>query len=178
MAIPWAPRPLQLCDPERCREAEPRFGQQGTLVETPVLVIGRPCTISVCGAARLRMRITFIGMACVDHIGHRMPDALSTLGVDVQHSADLDPRLEPGLSVILSRGDDRTILTQPGAIAALWARRVTDDLPMLQRLFMSPVALGKRRGPGARSATSCASQPASMLGLTQGLGRRGERYTP
>jgi len=114
---------LILSDPN----LEPRFGQQETLVEAADLTIGSSSAIFACGAARLGLRVAFIGVAGPDHFGRFMLDALRERGVDVSPVL-VDPRLRTGLSVILARGSDRAILTYPGAISALRSDQVTDHL--------------------------------------------------
>jgi sugar/nucleoside kinase (ribokinase family) len=56
-----------------------------------------------------------------------MLNAMKGRGVDTS-PVIIDPQIHTGLSVILSRGADRAILTYPGAMAALAAEQVTDDL--------------------------------------------------
>jgi sugar/nucleoside kinase (ribokinase family) len=103
------------------------FGQQETLVERAVLTVGSSSAIFACGAARLGLRVGFIGVVGDDLFGRFRLDALRAHGVDVSPVV-VDPALQTGFSVILSRGADRAIITYPGAMAALRAGQVTDDL--------------------------------------------------
>jgi sugar/nucleoside kinase (ribokinase family) len=105
----------------------PHFGQYETLVEDASLTIGGSAAIFACGAARLGLRVAFVGVVGNDEFGRFMTQALATRGVDVS-PVIVNPSFGTGLSVILSRGTDRAILTYPGAIAALQAEQVSDPL--------------------------------------------------
>jgi len=111
---------------------EPRFGQHETLVENATLTVGSSAAIFACGAARLGLRVGFIGVVGADFFGRFMLDALEKREVDVSNII-VDPEQETGLSVILSRGADRAILTHVGAIDALRADHIPDDLLHLAR---------------------------------------------
>lgn len=103
------------------------FGQQETLVEGLALTIGSSSAIFACGAARLGLRVGFVGVVGDDLFGHFMLGAMRERGVDVT-PVIVDPTRRTGLSVILSRGADRAILTYQGAIAALQAAQIGDTL--------------------------------------------------
>lgn len=104
---------------------EPRFGQQEVLVETAALTIGSSSAIFACGAARLGLRVAFIGICGEDIFGKYMLESLAERGVDVS-PVIIDPAQQTGLSVILNRGADRAILTHMGSIASLRAGQVSD----------------------------------------------------
>jgi len=106
---------------------EPAFGQAETLVDAADLTIGSSAAIMACGAARLGLRTAFVGIVGDDLFGRFMLDAMQQRGVDVS-ACHRDPSLRTGLSVILSRPDDRAILTYPGAIPALTAAHVPERL--------------------------------------------------
>jgi len=114
----------------RGRDVQPVFGQAEVLVDTATLTIGASSAIMACGAARLGLRIAFIGLVGEDQFGHYMLAAMAERGVDVS-CCILDPELHTGLSVILSQPHDRAILTYLGAISALRAEQV--DRGMLRR---------------------------------------------
>jgi sugar/nucleoside kinase (ribokinase family) len=108
-------------------DLEPLFDQHETLVDSAHLTIGSSCAIFACGAARLGLRVAIIGIVGKDLFGDFMLTEMQRRGVDISHVI-LDPSCETGLSVILSRGQDRAILTHMGSIDALQATQVTDDL--------------------------------------------------
>ncbi|MCX6036363.1 MAG: sugar kinase [Chloroflexi bacterium] len=108
-------------------EVVPSFGQIEKLVDSAALTVGSSSAIFACGAARLGLRITFIGICGDDTFGRFMLAEMNTHGVDTS-SVLVRPGGQTGLSVILNRGTDRAILTYPGLIPALTADDITDDL--------------------------------------------------
>jgi sugar/nucleoside kinase (ribokinase family) len=107
----------------------PAFGQVEQLVDSADLVVGSSSAIFACGAARLGLKVAFVGICGADIFGRFMLDEMSQRGVDVS-GVTVDPALPTGLSVILNRpgGDgvpgDRAILTALGAIDRLRAEQV------------------------------------------------------
>jgi sugar/nucleoside kinase (ribokinase family) len=111
-------------------DLEPKFGQQEVLVDSFELTIGSSSAIFACGLARLGGRVLFVGVVGEDLFGNFMIEALHQRGIDTS-SVIVEPNERTGISIILTRGADRAILTYPGAIAKLTAEKVSDDL--LQR---------------------------------------------
>lgn len=105
----------------------PAFGQVERLVDDTELTIGGSGAIVACGAAALGLRTAIVGVVGDDVFGRFMLDALSERGVDVA-AVVVDPGVRTGLTVILSRPEDRAILTFPGAISALKAADVPREL--------------------------------------------------
>ena len=99
-------------------DVTPVFGQVEKMVEDAVLSIGSSSCIFACGAARLGLRVAFIGKVGADEFGRFMREQLVNRQVDISGLV-VDPRLKTGLSVILSRGSDRAILTYAGTIPEL-----------------------------------------------------------
>ncbi|GAA3356016.1 PfkB family carbohydrate kinase [Streptomyces antimycoticus] len=71
--------------------------------------------------------MAFAGRVGDDGAGHYMRDQLAAQGVDVS-GLHLDPSLPTPLTVIVTRGDDRAILTAPGTLAATSGRDVPEHL--------------------------------------------------
>ncbi len=107
-------------------DVEPAFGQVEKLVESAVLTIGSSSVITACGAARLGLRVAFIGNGD-DVFGRFMLDEMQKRGVDIGNVIVAEGE-STGLSVILNRGVDRAILTHPGLIPALSADDIPDSL--------------------------------------------------
>jgi len=129
-------------------DLEVEFGQVETLVKDSALTIGSSSAIFACGAARLGLRVAFIGMVGDDLFGRFMLEALRERAVDISNVC-VDPSLDTGFSVILNRGSDRAILTYPGAMGALRAEQVTDDLLLQARhLHVASYFLQTRLQPG------------------------------
>ena len=99
------------------------FGQAETLVDGIFLTVGSSSAITACGAARLGLRVGFVGVVGDDESGRFMLRSLAERGIDVD-ACLVDPARPTGASVILGRGDDRAILTAIGAIDALRASDV------------------------------------------------------
>ena len=98
-------------------DVTPAFGQREKLVAGATLTVGSSAGIFACGAARLGLRTAFLGLVGDDEFGAFMRRALAERGVDVGGIATSD--VGTGLGVILSRDDDRAILTYLGSIGAL-----------------------------------------------------------
>jgi len=105
---------LVLADPELV----PEFGQAERLIERAELTIGGSGAIMACGAARLGLQTALAAVSGDDLFGRFMAEALTERGVELGGMI-VDPALQTGLTVILSRPEDRAILTFPGAIAEL-----------------------------------------------------------
>ncbi|MEO8357637.1 MAG: sugar kinase [Chloroflexota bacterium] len=108
-------------------DVTPSFNQVEKLVDSAALTIGSSSAIFACGAARLGLRVAFIGVCGDDIFGHFMLDEMQKRGVDVSNVI-IRKDGQTGLSVILNQGVDRAILTHPGLIAALRASDISDDL--------------------------------------------------
>jgi sugar/nucleoside kinase (ribokinase family) len=108
-------------------DVAPEFGQVEKLVDTAALTVGSSSAIFACGAARLGLRVAFIGVCGDDLFGHFMFDEMQKRGVDVSHVI-VRQGGQTGLSVILNRGTDRAILTYPGLISALLASDIPEAL--------------------------------------------------
>jgi sugar/nucleoside kinase (ribokinase family) len=101
----------------------PAFGQVERLVDEARLVVGASAAIMACGLARLGLRVALAAVVGDDPFARFMREALAERGV-VTSGLVTDPVLATGVSVILSRGADRAILTAPGAIGAMTAALV------------------------------------------------------
>jgi sugar/nucleoside kinase (ribokinase family) len=104
----------------------PEFGQIEKLVDSFSLTIGSSAAIFSCGAARLGLRTAFAGVCARDVFGSFMLDEMQKRSVDVRGVLLKDG--QTGLSVILSTGSDRAILTFAGLIPALRAEDIPDSL--------------------------------------------------
>jgi sugar/nucleoside kinase (ribokinase family) len=105
----------------------PEFGQRERVVDDPRLVVGGSASITACAAARLGLRTAFVGAVGDDIFGRFMLESMTELGVEMSGCVVL-PDTPTGVTVALIRGDDRAILTAPGAIARLRAEHVPEEL--------------------------------------------------
>jgi sugar/nucleoside kinase (ribokinase family) len=108
-------------------DVKPEFNQVEKLVDSAGLTIGSSSAIFACGAARLGLRVAFIGVCGEDIFGRFMLEEMQKREVDVSNVI-VRKDGQTGLSVILSSGDDRAILTHPGLIAALRTSDIPDGL--------------------------------------------------
>jgi sugar/nucleoside kinase (ribokinase family) len=104
----------------------PAFGQREQLADRAILTIGGSAAIMACGAARLGLETALVAAAGRDPLGDYVVGAVGDRGVDVSGVRRTDAAT--GITVILSRGDDRAILTATGAITALTAEDVDHAL--------------------------------------------------
>ncbi len=106
----------------RADEIAPVFGQE-LLVEDATLTMGSSCVIFACGAARLGLRVGFVGIVGDDEFGRFMLREMEARGIDVG-PVIVDPAVKTGITVSLSAAADRALLTHLGSIAALTPERV------------------------------------------------------
>jgi sugar/nucleoside kinase (ribokinase family) len=107
--------------------AVPEFGQVEKMVDQATLTIGSSSAIFACGAARLGLKVAFIGKVGRDLFGEFMLSALEERGIDTR-GVRVDPAIQTGLSVILAQGNDRACLTYSGSIAALKLDEIDPEL--------------------------------------------------
>ncbi len=108
----------------------PAFGQAERLVDEARLVIGGSGAIFACGAAKLGLQVAFAGVVGDDMFGRFMCDQLQSHGVDTSAVAILPDR-STGVTVVLSDGQDRAMLTFAGTTGDL--RRSLIDADLLSR---------------------------------------------
>ena len=109
------------------RDPVPQFGEVERIVQSVVMTVGSSSAIFACGAARLGLRVAFVGVVGDDAFGRFMLDAMAARGIDVG-ACTVDPTLPTGATVILSSGHDRAMLTAMGTIGALEVDAVPDAL--------------------------------------------------
>lgn len=143
----------------------PAFGQVEKLVDSAALAVGSSSVIFACGAARLGLKVAFVGLCGADIFGRFMLDEMTKRGVDVS-AVRVVPDRQTGLTVILNKGGDRAMLTHPGAIPDLRAEDVTDDLLRRSRhLHVASYFLQANLRPGLPDLF----RRARALGLTTSL---------
>ena len=105
-------------------DVTPSFGQQEKLVEAISLVVGGSAAITAVAAARLGLSVGLVAAVGADPAGDFMLGQLSREGVSAEAVAVRED-VPTGMTVALSRGADRAILTATGAMASL----TTQDVP-------------------------------------------------
>ncbi len=141
------------------------FNQVEKLVDSAALTIGSSSAIFACGAARLGLRVAFIGVCGDDVFGRFMLDEMQTRNVDVSNVM-IRPDGQTGLSVILNQDADRAILTHLGLIADLQASDIPDRLlHQARHLHVASYFLQTKLQPDLPALF----QRAHSLGLTTSL---------
>jgi sugar/nucleoside kinase (ribokinase family) len=103
----------------------PVFGEVERLVDSIGMTVGSSSAIFACGAARLGLRVAFVGVVGDDPFGRFMLEAMTARGIDVS-ACTVDATRPTGATVILTSGRDRAILTAMGSIGALDVDAVPD----------------------------------------------------
>lgn len=162
---------------------EPAFGQAERLAESGALALGGSGGIVSSAAARLGLAVAHVGVVGDDAAGRFVLGELRARGVDLAWCR-VDRAVSTGITVALSRGDDRAMLTAPGAIAALRpedvpaaiarARHVHVSSFYLQTGLRDGVAdlLARARAAGATTSLDCGWDPRDAWagGLNAALG--------
>ena len=99
-------------------DVTPEFGQVEKLVDDLSLCAGSSSGIFAASAARMGLRVLYASKVGDDAFGHFMIAALQEAGVDTS-LVRVDPAIKTGVTVILSKGQDRAMLTYLGSISAL-----------------------------------------------------------
>src|SRR3954452_315685 len=108
-------------------DVRPRFGQAEQLVDDSALVLGGSAAITAHALARLGRPVTLVAAVGQDAFAEQVRRHLTEGGVEVG-ALVVRPGVATGLTVVLSDGPDRAILTAPGAIPTLTATDVTTAL--------------------------------------------------
>jgi len=111
-------------------DVRPEYRQTEKLVDQAKLVLGSSSAIFACGAAQLGLKVAFIGRVGNDLFGDFVCKELNENGIETRGIVR-DQDEATGISVILSSGADRAILTYPGTIPLLEYRDI--DMEMIQQ---------------------------------------------
>ena len=163
-------------------DVTPAFGQQEKLVTSMSLVVGGSASITAVAAARLGLRVALVAAVGDDAAGTFMLAELARAGVDTGAMA-VRAQLPTGMTVALSRGADRAILTAEGAIATLTPADVPADLLARARhVHVSSYFLVERSlGPGLAALLATARAGGASTSLDTNwdpAGRWGADFFP
>jgi len=150
---------------------EPAFGQTERLADAGTLALGGSGGILSSAAARLGLSVAHVGVVGDDAAGRFVLEELRDRGVDVAWCR-VDPTRSTGITVALSRGDDRAMLTAPGTIAALRPEQVpAAAVEQTRHVHVSsfylqeglrdgvPELLASARAAGATTSLDCGWDP-------------------
>jgi sugar/nucleoside kinase (ribokinase family) len=127
-------------------DVTPEFGQAEKLVDGMDLMIGGSAAITAVAAARLGLRVALVAAVGDDPAGGLMLGLLAREGVDT-HAVLVRPGLPTPMTVVLSAGADRAILTALGAMTSLTSADVP-PLPARHLHVSSYFLLEDSLGPG------------------------------
>jgi sugar/nucleoside kinase (ribokinase family) len=147
-------------------DVTPAFGQEEKLVDSMSLVVGGSASITALAAARLGLRVALVAAIGADAAGNFMLGELARAGVDTG-CMPVRAGLPTGMTVVLSRGDDRAILTAPGTIGALThADLPADLLARTRHVHVSSYFLVEQSlGPGLATALAGARAAGATTSL-------------
>ena len=147
-------------------DVTPAFGQQEKLVPTMSLVVGGSASITAVAAARLGLSVALVAAVGADPAGQFMLDQMAREGVGADAVAVREDT-PTGMTVALSSGGDRAILTALGAVGSLTA----DDVPaaLLGRArhvhISSYFLLEDSLGPGLAAVMATAQAAGATVSL-------------
>jgi sugar/nucleoside kinase (ribokinase family) len=173
------------CNPDvvlRGDDLTPAFGQQEKLVDSMSLVVGGSASITAVAAARLGLRVALVAAIGDDAAGTFMLAELAAAGVDAGAVA-VRPQSPTGMTVALSQGDDRAILTAEGVMATLTPADVPAELIARARhVHVSSYFLLERLlGPGLAALLAAARAAGASTSLDTNwdpAGRWGAEFFP
>lgn len=96
----------------------PIFNENERIVRSIHMTVGSSSAIFACGAARLDLRVAYVGVVGDDSFGRFMIESLAARGIDIS-ACTVDREHPTGATVILTSGRDRAILTAMGTIGAM-----------------------------------------------------------
>ena len=147
-------------------DVTPSFGQQEKLVESISIVVGGSAAITAVAAARLGLSVELVAAVGADPAGQFMLRELSREGVGTAAIA-VRGDVPTGMTVALSRGTDRAILTALGAVASLTTRDVPTALLARARHvhICSYFLLERSLGPGLAAMLATARAAGATTSL-------------
>jgi sugar/nucleoside kinase (ribokinase family) len=147
-------------------DVTPEFGQQEKLVTSISLVVGGSAAITAVAAARLGLRVALAATIGADPAGDFMLGQLAAAGVDTA-AVLTRPSQGTGMTVALSHGADRAIITAVGAMTSLTAGDVPRGLLQRTRhLHISSYFLLERSlGPGLAELLAAAQAGGTTTSL-------------
>jgi len=145
-------------------EGLPRIGKE-ILAREMIFTLGSSSAIFACNLSTLGANVNFIGKVGQDSFAGKIVQDLENKKVSVS-SILLSKTAATGMTVALNYGQDRAMITYPGAIEEFTAADVTDQLLRTARhLHISSVFLQPGLRPGIRGLLA----RAKTLGLTTSM---------
>ena len=141
--------------------AEPEVGKE-TLAQEMTLTLGSSSAIFASNLSCLGARVAFVGKVGSDLFGAFVVERLRAGGVDTSLLL-VTPEHATGATVVLNQGEDRAMVTYPGAMAHLALEDITPEhLASARHLHFASVFLQ----PGLQSRTAALFRRAREAGMT------------
>mgnify|MGYP001110537876 CR=1 FL=1 len=102
---------------------DPEFGQVEKLIDDFIIAPGGSSSIFAASAVKMGLKVLYASRVGDDVFGHYMIDALQAIGIDTRY-VTIDPDIKTGSTTILSRGQDRAMLTYLGSLGVISRRDV------------------------------------------------------
>ncbi len=143
----------------------PEFGQVEKLVDDFSVCAGSSSGIFAAAAAKMGLRVLYVSRVGDDLFGRFLIEAMERAGVDSRFIVR-DPAIKTGVGILLSKGEDRAMLTYLGSIAAVTEADIhPEHLTMARHLHVSsPFLL-----TGLRPAMPELMRAAKEVGMTVSL---------
>lgn len=139
----------------------PKVGKE-VLAEQMTLTLGSSSAIFASNLSSLGSKVGFIGKVGKDHFGEFVLQSLNSKGVDTSLIKQ-SKALQTGATVVLNFGEDRAMVTYPGAMKHLSIQDIqTEQLAQAQHLHFSSFFLQS----GIQQEVQQLFQQAKNLGLT------------
>jgi sugar/nucleoside kinase (ribokinase family) len=144
---------------------EIEYDQKERIINDYSLRLGGSACIFACQCAKLGMRVSGIGVVGDDIFGKLVVNELQKANVKTDGIC-IDASLNTGISIALSRKNDRAILTVPGTFSAVTYDKIPDDfLKGAKHLHIASYYLLT----GLKESMPMIVQEAKKLGLTVSL---------
>lgn len=107
-------------------QSPPVIGKE-VLAKQMTYTLGSSSAIFASNLSSLSVDVSFLGKLGKDAFGSFIIEYLQDRGISVKH-LKTDERLTTGITVILNKGQDRAMITYPGAMEYLSSKEVTNEL--------------------------------------------------
>lgn len=104
----------------------PEIGKE-KLAKDLALTLGSSSAIFASNLSSLGVKVSFVGKVGEDTFGNLVQESLIAKGVDTSHLI-VDKASVTGVTVVLNYGEDRAMMTCPGAMEHLKVKDVTDEV--------------------------------------------------
>ena len=142
----------------------PEMGKE-KLAQDMDIILGSSSAICASNLSSLGAKVAFIGKIGTDSFGDLVIQSFQSKGVNTDMIIR-DPQLATGATIILNYGEDRAMVTHPGAMDHLTIKDISEEaLIKARHLHFSSAFLQ----PGIRNDLSHLFQTARKLGLTTSL---------